>query len=190
MLAVATFDATRSANRAARVAERSLLAGLRPLLLPSREGDLTERVDWQDGVVMAVPPGHAMVWDQDGAVLMAIALRNAGAGLARLHGWYVRVGVTYGREAPAVAELDEFHMLTRDIYVPTNDTGFWQGAIRSEDDPDHERVLRAVSDHEILTIDVLYGDQEEKRRFVTRFTLRPEERDLYVVSAGRMWVLD
>jgi hypothetical protein len=36
VLAVATFAAVRSANRAARAAERSLLAGLRPLLVPSR----------------------------------------------------------------------------------------------------------------------------------------------------------
>jgi hypothetical protein len=36
VLAVATFAAVRSANRAARVAEQSLLVNLRPLLVPSR----------------------------------------------------------------------------------------------------------------------------------------------------------
>ena len=36
VLAVATFAAVRSANRAARAAEQSLLVGLRPLLVPSR----------------------------------------------------------------------------------------------------------------------------------------------------------
>jgi hypothetical protein len=36
VLAVATFASVRSANRAARVAERALFAGLRPLLVPSR----------------------------------------------------------------------------------------------------------------------------------------------------------
>jgi hypothetical protein len=34
VLAGATFASVRSANRAARVAERSLLAGLRPVLVP------------------------------------------------------------------------------------------------------------------------------------------------------------
>jgi hypothetical protein len=35
LLAVCTYASVRSANRAARTAERSLLAGLRPLLLAS-----------------------------------------------------------------------------------------------------------------------------------------------------------
>src|ERR1700692_4305776 len=39
VLAVATFSSVRSANRAARAAERSLLAGLRPVLLASRLQD-------------------------------------------------------------------------------------------------------------------------------------------------------
>jgi hypothetical protein len=40
VLALATFGSVRSANRAARLAERSLRAGLRPLLMPSRLEDL------------------------------------------------------------------------------------------------------------------------------------------------------
>ena len=36
VLAVATFSSVRSANRAARTAERSLMVGLRPVLIPSR----------------------------------------------------------------------------------------------------------------------------------------------------------
>jgi hypothetical protein len=39
VLAVATFASVRSANRAARAAEQSLLVGLRPLLMPSRLQD-------------------------------------------------------------------------------------------------------------------------------------------------------
>ena len=39
VLAVATFSAVRSANRAARVAERTLMAGLRPCSVPSRDDD-------------------------------------------------------------------------------------------------------------------------------------------------------
>jgi hypothetical protein len=39
LLALGTFASVRSANRAARVAERSLLAGLRPVLAPSRLED-------------------------------------------------------------------------------------------------------------------------------------------------------
>lgn len=52
VLAIATFGSIRSANRSARVAELSLLAGLRPLLIPSREDDPPERVRFGDGVIL------------------------------------------------------------------------------------------------------------------------------------------
>ena len=48
MLAVATFTAVRSSNRSARVAERALLAGMRPVLVPSLGGDADEKVVWRD----------------------------------------------------------------------------------------------------------------------------------------------
>ena len=38
VLAIATFSSVKSANRSARVAERALLAGMRPVLMPSRAG--------------------------------------------------------------------------------------------------------------------------------------------------------
>lgn len=46
VLAAVTVGAVRSANRAARVAERSLLAGLRPVLLTSTLDDRVEKVIW------------------------------------------------------------------------------------------------------------------------------------------------
>ena len=49
VLALATFASVRSANRAARVAERSLLLGLRPLLLPSKLDDPPQKVGFADG---------------------------------------------------------------------------------------------------------------------------------------------
>ena len=48
MLAVATFSSVKSANRSARVAERSLLAGVRPVLIPSREDDPVQHVRFGD----------------------------------------------------------------------------------------------------------------------------------------------
>jgi hypothetical protein len=57
VLAVATFSAVKSANRSARVAERSLLAGLRPVLIPSRETDEAESIRFGDGVDLTVR-GH------------------------------------------------------------------------------------------------------------------------------------
>ena len=60
VLAIATFSSVRSANRSARVAEQSLLVGMRPVLIPSREDDPTERVRFGDEQVLTVP-GHGGV---------------------------------------------------------------------------------------------------------------------------------
>ena len=48
VLAIATFGAVRSANRAARTAERALQAGLRPLLMHSRLDDPPQKIMWLD----------------------------------------------------------------------------------------------------------------------------------------------
>ena len=88
MLALATFASVRSANRAARVAERSLLAGLRPLLVPSRLDDPPQKVTFVDGLYLVAPGGAAVAEANDGAVLLAATLRNVGAGIAVLHGWH------------------------------------------------------------------------------------------------------
>jgi hypothetical protein len=59
VLAVATFASVRSANRAARTAERSLMAGLRPLLVPSRLDDSQQKVYFAGGA-------HVVVGDSSG----------------------------------------------------------------------------------------------------------------------------
>src|ERR1700761_5675462 len=89
VLAVATFSSVRSANRSARVAERSLMVGLRPVLIPSREEDPVERIRFGDEQMLEVP-GHGAAVKRTGEVVyFAIALRNGGPGLAVLHGWRV-----------------------------------------------------------------------------------------------------
>lgn len=62
VLAVATFSSVRSSNRSARVAERSLYAGMRPVLIPSREDDPIERVRFGDEQLVVVP-GHGGALD-------------------------------------------------------------------------------------------------------------------------------
>lgn len=59
ILALATFASVRSANRAARAAERSLLAGLRPVLMSSRLQDLPQKVSFFDQHWVTVEGGHA-----------------------------------------------------------------------------------------------------------------------------------
>src|SRR5438128_788827 len=91
VLATATFSSVRSANRSARVAERSLLAGLRPVLIPFRDDDSSEQIRFGDGQLLTVPgPGGALELAA-GNIYMAIALRNGGSGLAVIHGWRAEV---------------------------------------------------------------------------------------------------
>src|SRR5438552_15148988 len=71
VLALATFASVRSANRAARVAERSLLVGLRPLLVPSRLDDPPQKVTFVEGRYLVAPGGAAVAEADDGAVLLA-----------------------------------------------------------------------------------------------------------------------
>src|SRR5437588_7590225 len=89
VLAVATFSSVRSSNRSARVAELSLLAGLRPLLIPSKESDPPEHIRFGDDVWVTVPGHGAAVKLEKGNVYMAVGLRNGGSGLAVIHGWHL-----------------------------------------------------------------------------------------------------
>jgi hypothetical protein len=188
VLALATFAAVRSANRAARAAERSLLAGLRPLLVPSRLEDSEQKVFFRGGKYLRVGGGRLVAQDQDGDLLMAASLRNAGAGLAVLHGWrfYPRDMRGDGRPGPA-----DFTNQSRDLYVPPGDTGFWQGAFREPGTPAHDVAYQAVKDGEVLTVDLLYGDHEGGQRVITRFVARRSNADgVYINSATHHWNVD
>ncbi len=134
VLAVATFASVRSANQAARTSERMLLAGLRPVLVPSRLEDPPEKIGFVDGKWFRPAGGHAVAEVADGAIYLAMPLRNVGTGLAVLHGWYLRPDRLLGSDA-AHTELRLFHRLTRDLYVPAGYLGFWQGALRDPAEP-------------------------------------------------------
>lgn len=189
VLAVATFTSVKSANRSARVAERSLLAGQRPVLIPSREDDPTEQVRFGDGIVLRVPGHGAAAELADGNLYMAIALRNGGAGLAVIHGWRAEVRDQMGSvEAP---ELDDFHRQQRDLYIPAGDTGFWQGAIRDGSDPLMHELDEAGIDRAPLMVDVLYGDYEGGQRTIARFGIRVREEDsARRAEVVRYWTVD
>jgi hypothetical protein len=166
VLAVATFSSVRSANRSARTAERSLLAGVRPILIPSRDDDTPELVRFGDGVVLTVPGHGAAIELEDDRVYMALALRNGGTGLAVIHGWNAQVRVRTDSEMP---DPDSFRRQQRDLYIPAGETGFWQGAIRDRDDPQYATLRRAAGEHTRVMIDVLYGDYEGGQRTIARF---------------------
>ena len=188
VLAVATFSSVRSANRAARAAERSLLAGLRPLLMPSRLKDPAEKVSFNDGHWIRVDGGHAVVEVADDAIYLAIALRNVGSGIGVLHGWRL----LDHRPSGEVAQPDPkgFRRLTRDIYVPAGDTGFWQGAFRDPADPAFAAARDAAHARADVTVDLLYGDHEGGQRTISRFSMIPIDGGGWLATVGRHWSLD
>ena len=187
VLAVATFASVRSANRAARAAEQSLLVGLRPLRMPSRLQDETQKVNFGDGKWIHVPGGRATVLADNGVIYLTMSLRNVGRGIAVVHGWHFYP--SWGADLPDPV-LDEFHRQNRDIYLPPGDVGFWQAAFRDQADPQYEDACKAVTAREQMTVDVLYGDHDGGQRVVTRFLLQPRQDEDWMVSAGRHWNVD
>jgi hypothetical protein len=186
VLAVATFSSVRSANRAARAAERSLLAGLRPVLMPSRLQDPPQKVSFADQHWVTIQGGHAAFEVSPEAIYLVIGLRNAGSGIAVLHGWYFypeRVTTDPPKSA-------DFRRLTRDIYVPAGDTGFWQGAFRDPNEPLFGIARAAATAQHPVTIDLLYGDHEGGQRMISRFALAATPNGSWLAVVGRHWNLD
>lgn len=188
VLAVATFASVRSARRAAVATERALLSGIRPVLVPSRPHDPPERVGFADNHRVEVGGGRAVAEASDDAIYFAIALRNVGNGLAVLDRWDFRPERLMGEVGHPLPE--SFRRLTRDIYVPAGDLGFWQGAYRDRTDPGFEAAREAVTARRMVTVDLLYGDHEGGQRTITRFALIPEDDGGWVASASRHWNLD
>jgi hypothetical protein len=188
VLAGATFASVRSANRAARVAERSLMAALRPLLITSRLDGSPQKVHFSDGRWLKVPGGGGAAEVGDDAVYLALSVRNVGTGIAVLHGWRFAAGRVSG---PADhPPLDEFQRLTRDIYVAPGDDGFWQGAFRDPMSAEFVTARQAVEGRESFTIDVLYGDHEGGQRVITAFLFVPRSDEGWLAAAGRHWNVD
>src|SRR3954451_25283522 len=113
VLAGATFASVRSANRAARVAERSLLAGLRPLIVPSRAEDATLKAVWQEDYKVVLAGGRGAAEEADAAIYHPASVRNSVAGIAFLHSWY-RIAFADDPHIPP-APADQFRRLTRDL---------------------------------------------------------------------------
>ena len=195
VLAVATFSSVRSANRSARVAERSLLVGLRPVLIPSREEDPLERIRFGDQHMLTVPGHGGAVEEADGNIYLAVALRNGGTGLAVIHAWRARsreAGLSQpGARADEEPDLGDFRRQQLDLYIPAGDTGYWQGALRGRQEPGYPEVLAALRAGGLVQIDLLYGDHEGLQRTVVRFVVsrwpEVEGRRAYVI---RYWDVD
>jgi len=192
VLAGVTLGSVRSANRAARVAEQSLLAAQRPLLVQSRVDDPLQKVGFSDDVWLVARGGQGDARANDDAVYFAIAVRNVGTGIAVLHGWHLFPEIQLGADMTPTP-VEDFTMLTRDLYIAPDDVGFWQGAFRDPSSPEYREARRALEAPQRMTVDILYGDFEGGQRVITRFLLTPREtaEELrWFAGVGRHWNVD
>jgi hypothetical protein len=186
VLAGATFASVRSSNRSARVAELAVTANLRPLLMPSRLDDPPQKVGFMDGKWLTVPGGSAAAEVGEQAVYVAMSLRNVSTGTAILHGWWLAEELPI--EAPP--PLESMTRLTRDIFVPAGDIGFWQGAFRDPAAEGFAEARRLIEARATIGVAIMYGDLEGGQRTITRFALIPRPDGGWLVSAGRVWNVD
>jgi hypothetical protein len=199
VLAIATFSATRSANRSARIAERALDLNLRPVLIPAHEWDAAERVTFYDEVVQ-LRGGFATIEQRGGNLYFAAQLRNVGAGIGVLTSWLVEVGPDLpSSSSTSVSQLSldpppyypTFVPQQRSLYVPAGDVGYWQGAVREGDTErgDGEALRHAVETGDRLTLWLRYADQDGGHDTITRYNLSPDENGDWLFGIGRHWSL-
>ena len=194
VLAGVTVASVRSANRAARVAEQSLMAAQRPLLVTSRTEDPALKVGFQDDVWFNVPGGQGAAKATDEAVYFVISIRNVGTGIAVLHGWRVDPDLQLERGAHVTPPpVEEFITLTRDLYAAPGDVGFWQGSFRDPASDRYREARRGVEAQRRIGVDILYGDFEGGQRVISRFMLSPRETEdgvRWFAGVGRHWNVD
>jgi len=188
ILAGATFASIRSANHSTRVTERALLATIRPVLAPTRGSDPPERVGFIDRHWVNVDGQRATIEVTDDAIYLAFTVRNVGAGIAVLDCWDLYDDLQTGDSVHR--DPQTFNRLTRDIYIPTGDVGFWQAALRDPAEARFEQVHAAVQQHRGMTVDLLYEDHEGGQRTITRFALIPDGEGEWMTAVSRHWNLD
>jgi hypothetical protein len=194
ILAVATFSSVRSSNVMAKLAQQQLLVELRPVLTTSRREDPTLKVNFGDAKWVHIPGGGAVgeVGPGDGAtssetqvVYLAIALRNAGNGIALLDSWRFFPG---RRREVDHAPLEEFQRQTRDLYIPVNDVGFWQGAFRDPEAAGYQEARQTIENQQPWTVELLYSDHEGGQRTVSRFQVVPAHQQDQDAESGPRWL--
>jgi hypothetical protein len=188
VLAVATFVSTRSANRAARVAERSLLVGLQPVLMHARMNDEMQKVGFSDDRWVRLEGPGAAFEVGDEAVYLAVAVRNVGSGIAVLQGWRVTPERILGVSSPP--PLEEFRPQNRDLYIAPSDLGFWQGALRDQSEAGYDDYVAAANARRPITVDLLYSDLHGHQRTITRFAVMPAGEDRWISAVNRHWMVD
>ena len=197
VLAVATFASVRSANRSARVAQAALMVNTRPLLSPSRFNDPLQKVVFQEGTAFLIEGGHGLVHHSDsaGVIYLALSLRNTGQGIGVIHGWRFQAGRELNPQRP---DPGSFRVQGLDLVIAPGEVGYWEGALRDSNDPQHAEAIEVVTEPGLgqAMIDLLYGDQEGGQRVISRMMLRrfvqddPDKPPGWLTTVIRHWNLD
>ena len=119
---------------------------------------------------------------------LTLSLRNAGMGIAVLHGWRFHPRRVMGPDYSP--DITNFRRLTRDLYLPAGDVGFWQGAFRDPAEPEFTQARDVIQAREAITIEVLYGDHQGAQRMISLFSLLPGEDGRWMATVSRHWNVD
>jgi hypothetical protein len=200
VLALATFSVVRSGRRSAVATEMALLAGIRPLLLPSNMEDPDQKIGFADEHWVHVGGARAALEATTNVVYLVVSLRNVGNGLAILDRWDLSPDEAHPLDDPTETvrragartprHAGQFRRLTRDLYIAPGELGFWQGALRDPSEELFKAATEAVAERRSLTLDLLYSDLQGGQRTISRFTLRPVGEDQWLATVGRHFTLD
>jgi hypothetical protein len=135
---------------------------------------------------VTVSGGGATLQATDGALYLAVSVRNVGTGLAVVLGWHVLVGRQEERSHPP---LEDFTTQLRDIYVAPGDNEVRQGALRDPADDRFKAVAAAIEAKDVLTVSLLYGDYEGGQRMISQFALQCGN-DRWLTVVGRHFNID
>jgi hypothetical protein len=188
VLAVATFASVRSSNSSARLAERSLQSAIKPLLMPSKLSDEGQKVGFVDNHWVRVDGGRGTAEVTDDVIYLTMSLRNVGPGLALLNAWMFYPDRLIGsNDRP---DSSGFHRLTRDLYIPSGDLGFWQGVFRDSADSAFTEAAKVIRARAPFTVDLTYGDLEGGQRMISRFSFIPSGDDGWMPVVSHHWNVD
>jgi hypothetical protein len=187
VLAVATFAAVRSSNSSARLAERSLQSAIKPLLMPSKLSDEGLKVGFADDHWVKVEGGRGTAEVAEGAIYLTMSLRNVGPGLALLNAWKFYPDRLLGDDRP---DSEGFNRLTRDLYIPSGDLGFWQGVFRDATAPGFVEAAQMIRGRQTFTIDLMYGDVEGGQRTISRFSFMAVQEEGWMPAVSHHWNVD
>ena len=169
VLAIATFSSVKSANRSARVAERSLLAGQRPILIPTHEDDPVQTVRFGDGVLIHVV-GHGGTVEVQPREPLHGDRRSQRRQRAGADSWMARRGAQTRPETSRLRPTSSAGSSATSTSRPAR-PAIWQGAIRDRSDPDYDAVRTAMRTGARVSVDLIYGDYEGGQRTIARIGL-------------------